>query len=1491
MYIHEVVGQFSNKLRDTFRRMTYVTPATYLTYLETLASLHEEEQASNSEQIERLRKGIAKISDTKIEVDKMQQNLTRMKPLLEQQTKETEEFAINVSREQQSASVIAQKVAEEEASCGAFMRECKVIKDECQASLDKAMPEYHAALEALNSLNAKDINETRSYASPPKKVAVIMDAVLVVLDESTGWDNARKVMGKTDFIQILRNFKADTVSEKTLRKLKKFTEQDDFRPELVQSVSKACVSFCIWCRAIDKYCEVLKVVRPKEEQLRVAEAKLAKATEDLHGKQFELRKIEAKVEDLKSDYAASMKKKDTLEKEKIRTETHLGRASRILDGLGGEEVRWVEEVGKLEGKQRFMLGSMLINSAIVTYGGPFPAKYRSQMVDLWLEKGKQLGFAFADTLSGDLADPIVTQSWVAHGLPHDAYSIQNGVILSKSSRWCLCIDPQSQANSWIKNMYRDKGLVILKPTDANLLQKLETSVRKGNPTLIENVGQTVDAALNPILTKQTFRHAGATMIIIRDQPVEYNPDFVLFLTTRLPNPHFLPEVQIKTTIVNFSLTEDGLRDQFLGHVVRHEQHELEEKSTALVMEVAIQQSQLKEVQDNMLQLLSYSSGNLLDDEKLIETLAKSQETSSVIEASLAASALTTSEIAAVRDQYTPVAHRAATIYTIVSDLSNLDHSYQYSLAAFTSLLRKTLRQTTTATASSGISGRCADLSKQLMADAFSTICRGLFEKDKPVFAFLIASTIQRLQGAISEDEWKYFTRGSQGILVDGTSDPPAWLSESAWEELLYLETVSGFPAVTADISSDPDLWKVLFDDPFTLSPPLTYASFSTWQRIVFMRTFKEESLSRLVREYVIEVLGPVFAESPSFNLGASFDSSSPLNPMVLLLSAGTDPTSVFNEFAENKGFGQLVHMLSLGQGQGKQAEQLVRDAARAGHWVYLQNCHVYQSWMPQLEEVVASLGELSPHEDFRLWLTSAPSRDFPISVLQAGVKVTREPPQGLRANFRDTFATVSNASVWEAVPESKRPVWHKLLFALSLFHSSILERRRFGPLGWNIPYQWNTGDLDTSVQALQKFVTGYEALPWSAIQFMFGNIHYGGRVTDQWDTRCLCARVVHYLNADVLQPGYSFGHDGTYSMPATYQSAAEVAAHIAANVPANDEPEMFGLHSNAESAYQSRLSKALLRSVLEVQPRDAGHAKDSKQQALDTIADLAARLPNRVLAADAHSSTYALGDNGTITALGSVALHEVEKYNKLLNVIQSTLADLKKSLAGTIVMDSALEELLSSITYQLVPPTWEAVAYPSTRSLSSWFGDLIQRVEFFRDWNENGLPTSFWLGGFIFPQGFLTAVLQTHSRTHHEPIDQLAFEAKVSAEYNPYDSKLEYIQDGVYVHGLAMEGARWDPARGCVCEPYPRQLESKMPITWLLPVRRTEGPTRRKSLKPLEVHAHYECPVYKINTRAGTLSTTGTSTNFIIALKMAAGDFPPEHWVSRGTALIAAPAE
>merc|ERR1719316_546428 len=128
------------------------------------------------------------------------------------------------------------------------------------------------------------------------------------------------------------------------------------------------------------------------------------------------------------------------------------------------------------------------------------------------------------------------------------------------------------------------------------------------------------------------------------------------------------------------------------------------------------------------------------------------------------------------------------------------------------------------------------------------------------------------------------------------------------------------------------------------------------------------------------------------------------------------------------------------------------------------------------------------NKDFRLWLTSMPAPFFPVAVLQTSLKMTFEPPAGVRANLKGSWAGMTQADFTACTEEHN---WRKLLFALTFYHAVLQERRKFGPLGWNIRYDFGPTDLETSTQTLQMFLDENEHIPWAALEYVTGHINYG----------------------------------------------------------------------------------------------------------------------------------------------------------------------------------------------------------------------------------------------------------------------------------------------------------------------------------------------------------------------------------------------------------------
>jgi len=206
-------------------------------------------------------------------------------------------------------------------------------------------------------------------------------------------------------------------------------------------------------------------------------------------------------------------------------------------------------------------------------------------------------------------------------------------------------------------------------------------------------------------------------------------------------------------------------------------------------------------------------------------------------------------------------------------------------------------------------------------------------------------------------------------------------------------------------------------------------------------------------------------------------------------------------------------------------------------------------------------------------------------------------------------------------------------------------------------------------------------------------------------------------------------------------------------------------------------------------------------------------------------------------------------------------------------MSLMLENMFNAMCVKKVPANWENISYPCLKPLGSWFNDLVERIKFMKKWIEEDYLSAYWVSAFFFPQGFMTAALQTYARKTKIPIDKLVFKTEVQNEMGA--DKAEGPEEGVYIYGHFLEGCKWDMTKRVLCESDKNVLFQYMPAIWIYPVQ----------LKDYSDEGTYSCPVYKTSLRKGELSTTGQSTNWIMMLDIPTRD-DATHWINRGVAMI-----
>lgn len=253
----------------------------------------------------------------------------------------------------------------------------------------------------------------------------------------------------------------------------------------------------------------------------------------------------------------------------------------------------------------------------------------------------------------------------------------------------------------------------------------------------------------------------------------------------------------------------------------------------------------------------------------------------------------------------------------------------------------------------------------------------------------------------------------------------------------------------------------------------------------------------------------------------SFEETLPETPVFFILSPGVDPLKDVEILGNKLGItianGKL-HNVSLGQGQEVVAEKAMEVACKNGGWVILQNIHLVKKWLSTLEKKLEST-VIDSDPLYRVYMSAEPastpaSHIIPQGILEASIKITNEPPTGIKANVHKAMDQFSQNTLEMCARENE---FKSLWFSLCYFHAVVCERRKFGPQGWNRSYPFNIGDLTISVNVLYNYLESNPKVPWTDLRYLFGEIMYGGHITDDWDRRLCKTYLEEYMKPEMLE--------------------------------------------------------------------------------------------------------------------------------------------------------------------------------------------------------------------------------------------------------------------------------------------------------------------------------------------------------------------------------------
>ncbi|XP_068603948.1 LOW QUALITY PROTEIN: dynein axonemal heavy chain 5 [Brachionichthys hirsutus] len=1486
----DLVAEKCGEYFERFRRQTFVTPKSFLSFIDSYKVIYSEKIGHVGTLAERMKTGLCKLMEAEQSVSRLSEELVLKEQELAVASQRAEEVLQEVTAKAQAAEQVKQQVQKVKDKAQLIVDEIEADKAAAESKLEAAKPAMAAAEAALQTIKPADIATVRKLQKPPHLIMRIMDAVLLLfqrkIDTVTqdperpclrpSWTEALKLMQNSAFLSMLLNFSKDSITEEVVELLGPYLDMDDYNLETAKRICGNVAGLCSWTQAMVDFFSINKEVLPLKANLALQEARLAVAQTELANAQEQLDAKQQELDAVQALYDAAMKEKQDLEDDAQACRRKMSNATALIDGLGGEKVRWTDSSAGFQTQIKHLVGDVLLSAGFLSYAGPFNQEYRSLLLQQWKKEMEDKGIPFSPDLNviGLLVDNATVSEWNLQGLPSDDLSIQNGIVVTKASRYPLLIDPQGQGKTWIQNRERDQQLQVTSLNHKYFRSHLEDSLSLGRPLLLEDVGEDLDPVLDNILDKNYIKSGSTHKVKVGDKEVDVMKGFTLYITTKLANPAYSPEVSARTAVVDFTVTQRGLEDQLLGRVILLEKRELEAERVQLLEQVTCNKRRMQELEDSLLVRLTSTQGSLVEDQSLIEVLRVTKTTAQEVSEKLSVAAETEVKINQAREEYRPVATRGSILYFLIVEMSMVNVMYQTSLRQFLGLFDSSLQNSAK---SQLTSKRITNIISFLTFQVFCYTARSLYEEHKLLFTLLLALKMDLQARNITHQEVLTFIRGGAALDLNSVQPKPRrWILDQTWLNLVQLSGLPPFTQILTQVSQNERAWRTWFDHPAPeeATPPDGYQDkLDPFRKLLLVRSWCPDRTTAQARHYISASLGQRYSEGLVLDLDAMLAESDSRTPMVCLLSMGSDPTENIEKLAKSKG--APCRPISMGQGQEVHARRLLANSMTDGGWLLLQNCHLGLDFLDELLETVTMATPDSGHRGFRVWLTTDVHPRFPIAFLQSAIKFTNEPPLGMKAGLKRTFAGVTQ----DQLEVSSLPQWKPLLYAVAFLHSTVQERRKFGPLGWNIPYEFNQADFTSSVQFVQNHLDDLDAkrgVNWSCLRYMLGEVQYGGRVTDDLDKRLLNTFTHVWFSENTCSDTFSF-YKG-YGVPDKAKTVLDVLRHIEA-LPPVDSPEVFGLHPNADITYQTNLANETLSTIISIQPKDSGGgAGETREASVQRLAsDMLAKLPPDYVP---HEVKGQLLKMGPFQPMNIFLRQEVDRMQRVISCVRTTLTDLRLAIDGTIIMSEDLRDALDAMFDARMPRLWLRLSWPSA-TLGFWFSELLERNQQLSAWIGTGRPHQFWLTGFFNPQGFLTAMRQETTRANLSKgwaLDTVALSNDVTKMMRE-DVLAPPPEDvgGVYIYGLFLDGAGWDKRGAKLTEASPKVLFTPLPVVHVYAVSAANVPEGRRLASGAGAANLYSCPVYKKPQR--------TDLNFIFSLRLRTAH-PAAHWTLRGAALL-----
>ncbi|KAG5494148.1 hypothetical protein JKF63_01983 [Porcisia hertigi] len=1363
-----------------------VAPQHFKVLCETFDHLFQQKSRQVANGLARLKSGVTKLDEAQENVDKIATDVTEKKKMLEVKQQEADDALKEIQRRMEESSLQKRsihKIQKELDKEHSAIQERKAV---IEGRLSGIQPVLDAALSAVSSIRSDHLTELRSMAKPPAAVQCVMQGVVLLIEagkstDAATWPAIRKVLAGDIKSQIL-NFDIDNANTAARGQVERFiaANTESFKREVIARASKAAAPMAEWLKAVIEYNKVLETVAPMRDELKAYETNLHQSQEEKNKYESKLRKVEKKVEELKAKFSEKTTEAERLRDQLEQAEQLLVNAKELLSKLGDEHKRWTVQMKTLKEDSHFLPKRCLLAAGAITYLGEDAEDKRRETLAEWKERVKLPDFKFFTFLR----DESVQLHYKAEGLPGDELSMDNAVIIHEQVNTPLIKDPSGQAIVWLQaNLRQQKAVVdVCSISEDRLVSALELALRFGKKFIVSDVDR-VEPFLYPILRKEFHSEGTKRVIQIGDRrTVDCADGFQLYLVTRSTDLYVAPDIVSYLTLISFTITHSGLEGQFLGITIEHEQPQLEKEKLDVLKKEEGLKIQLAELEERLLANLVNSEGSLLENKALIDSLNQIKSQATDITAALDKSKMVQDDIDMKRNVYRPFATTASSIFFLTKSLQELSHMYQFALNLFLDFFVRALRRHKDLRTDPET--KIAALQETFIQITVSTIAQSLFKEHRVVYGIHLCRHID--QSVCTAAEWDFFI-GRAVAAEDKRKEvrvPTFVLPDS-------VQTFRTLVALFPDLASkarfqEADVWLQWMR---TSTPESEYPGFlkslTHFQRLLLMKTLRGDRLIAAMNAVACTLL-KVDSLGESGTLVSAVDQSDANRPMLVITSAGADPSQELQSIAHEKIGKARFHQLALGSGQTNKAMRLLRESAAKGDWVFLKNLHLVIPWVSQLQK---ELTVLKPCASFRLFLTSEAHDDFPSILLAQSLKITFEPPPGVKQNLLRTYSGWGVAFV-----NDKNEKQRQLLFAAASLQALVQERRSYVPQGWTKNYEVTAADLKSSIDIVLRQSVGGD-VDWSSIRGILNDAIYGGKMETPFDKRIMETYVEKMFRVNCM----AGSHQQEPLFHHTRLPSGDYAEYmkIIKKLPDSDIPILFSLPPNADRVVQLSRVRSLTVDLQRINELKSEDTVDREAWAsrlgpiLDTWAALTAQHTDLFTSSQSAPPNLLAPCAAASKPLGRFLTTEYMTAVRLMNEVNVTVSDLRKVIDGAALLTENRRHEAAAMILGDVPVNWEG-HFPSAARISMWMQALVEKTVTIGEWQKRMTSGTFTsstldLSKFLRAKTFLNALRQETAHAIQKPLVSLELVAATSAP--PVDAPSATALEGLLLQGAVLDDA------------------------------------------------------------------------------------------------------